>query len=72
MAVMHLAYLEEESTKSDEEVESEHPDIIDRVMEEFMVHLVRAMKDAQVEEKHCYHCSSLGHFICNCLLVRAS
>ena len=36
-----------------------------------MVCLVRAVKDAQVEEKCCYHCSSLEHFICNCLLVRA-
>ena len=38
-------------------------------MEEFMVHLVRAMKDAQVEEKCCYHCSS--HFIHESPLVRA-
>ena len=36
-----------------------------------MVHLARAMKDAQVEKKHCYHCSSLEHFICDCPLVRA-
>ena len=32
----------------------------------------RAMKDTQMEEKHCYHCSSLEHFICDCLLVKAS
>ena len=57
--------------QGDEEVESKDPDGIDGVIEEFMVHLVRAMKDAQVEEKHCYHCSSLEHFICNCPLVRA-
>ena len=44
---------------------------VDGVTEEFMVHLVRAMKDAQVEEKCCYHCSSLEHFICNCPLVRS-
>ena len=37
-----------------------------------MVHLARAMKDVQVEEKHCYHCSSPKHFICNCPLVRGS
>ena len=69
---MYLAHLEEESTKKDEDVEIEDPDGINRVTEEFMVHLVRAMKDAQVEEKHCYHCSSWEHFICDCLLVRAS
>ena len=71
MATMHLAHLEEESTKRDEEVESEDPDSINGAMEEFMVHIARAVKDAQVEEKYCYHCSSLEHFICNCLLVRA-
>ena len=44
MAAMHLAHLEEESTKRDEEVESEDPDSINRVTEEFMLCLVRAMK----------------------------
>ena len=37
-----------------------------------MVHLARAMKDTQKEEKHCYHCSSLDHFICDGPLVKAS
>ena len=72
MAAMHLVHLEEENTKRDEQVESKDPDSIEGVMEEFMVCLVRAMKDTQVEEKHCYHCSIPKHFICNCLLVRAS
>ena len=70
-AAMHLVHLEEESAKRDKEVESEDPDSIEGVTEEFMVHLARAVKDAQVEEKCCYHCSSPEHFICNCLLVRA-
>ena len=35
-----------------------------------MVCLVRAVKDAQADEECCYHCSSLEHFICNCLLVK--
>ena len=69
---MCLAHLEEESAEGDKEVESEDPDGIDGVTEEFMVHLARAMKDAQVEEKCCYHCSSLEHFICDCPLVRSS
>ena len=71
MAAMHLAHLEEESIRRDKEVESKDPDSIDRVTKDFMVCLVRAMKDAQVEEKHFYHCSSPKHFICDCLLVRA-
>ena len=72
MAGVCLVHLEEESPKRDKEVERKDPDIIDGVTEEFMVHLARAMKDAQVEQKHCYHCSSLEHFIQDCLLVRAS
>ena len=58
MATVPLAHLEEEGTKREEEDETEDPDGIDRVTEEFMVCLAWAMKDAQVEEKHCYHCSS--------------
>ena len=72
MATVHLAHLEEESTKREEEEEIKEPDSINGVMEEFMVHLAWAVKDAQVEEKHCYHCSSPEHFICDCPLVRAS
>ena len=71
MATMHLAHLEEGSVKREEEEEIKDPDSINGVTEEFMVHLVQAMKDAQVE-KHCYHCSSPEHFICNCPLWRAS
>ena len=48
---MHLPHLEEESAKKDGEVESEHPDSIDVVTEEFIVCLARAIKDAQMEEK---------------------
>ena len=51
-------------------MDSEDPDGVEGVMEEFMVHLVRAMKDAQKEEKCCYHCSSLDHFIHNCPLAK--
>ena len=49
-----------------------NPSGIEGVTEEFMVHLARAIKDAQADEKHCYHCSILEHFICNCLLVKTS
>ena len=72
MAAMGLAHLEEESTERDKEEEIEDLDGINGVTEELMVHLAQAMRDAQVEEKCCYHCSSPEHFIHDCLLVRAS
>ena len=72
MPAMCLAHLEEESTGKDKEVESKDPDGIHGVTEEFMVCLARAVKDAQVEEKCCYHYSSPKYFICNCPLVTAS
>ena len=69
--MVHLMHLEEEGTEKDKKVESKDPDSLDGVTEEFMVHLARAIKDTQVEGKHCYHCSSWEHFICNCPLVKA-
>ena len=66
---VHLAHLEE-CARRDEGEGSDDPDRIEGVTEEFMVQLVRAVKDAQTEEKHCYHCSSPEHFIHNCLLVK--
>ena len=53
-------------------MEIKDPDSINGVMEEFMVHLAWAVKDTPLGEKCCYHCSSPEHFICDCLLVRAS
>ena len=67
-----LAHLEEESAEKDEEVEKEDPHGLDGVTEEFMVCLEMGVKDAQVEEKFFYHCSSLEHFICNCPSLKAS
>ena len=72
MATVCLVHLEEESPEREAEDELEDPDGIDQVMEESMVHLAWAVKDAQVEEKCCYHCSSPEHFIHDCPLVRAS
>ena len=68
--MVHLAHLEEEDTSSNEDQESYDPRGIEGVMEEFMVHLARAVKDSKVHEKHCYHCSSLEHFICDCPLIK--
>ena len=70
MPIMHLPHLEEKGAKRDEDKGSDDPNGIEGVTEEFMMHLSRAVKDAQTEEKHCYHCSSPEHFICNCLLVK--
>ena len=67
-----LVHLEEEDTSDDEDEESDNASGIKGVTEEFMVHLARAVKDAQTDEKCCYHCSSLEHFIHNCLLVKTS
>ena len=67
-----MAHLEEEKTDKKEGTKSEDPDGIVGVTEEFIVHFAQAVKDAQQEVKHCYHCSSPEHFICNCLLVKAS
>ena len=69
---IHLTQLEEEDANDGKNLESNDPDGIDGVTEEFMVRLARAVKDAQADEKHCYHCSSAEHFIRNCPLMKAA
>ena len=69
---MQLAHLEEEAPADEEGTDSEDPDDLDDITEEFMVYLTRAMKDAQQDKKHCYHCSSPDHFIRECLLVKSA
>ena len=64
--------MEEEGTEDGEDLESDDPDGIDGVNEEFMVRLARAVKDAQMDEKCCYHCSSPEHFIRNCPLMKTA
>ena len=44
---MHLAHLEEEDAGNGKEPESDDSSRIEGVTEEFMVHLARAVKDAQ-------------------------
>ena len=66
-----LAQLEE-GTEDGKNPESDDPDGINGVNKEFMVWLARAVKDAQVDEKHCYHCSSPEHFIHNCPLMKTT
>ena len=67
-----LAQLEEEEADDGEDTESDDPGGIKGVMEEFMVWLARVVKDAQADEKCCYHCSSPEHFICNCPLMKTA
>ena len=71
-AAIWLAQLEEEDADDGEEPESNNPDGIEGVTEDFMVQLIKAVKDTQVDEKHCYHCSSPEHFIRNCLLMKTA
>ena len=70
MPALHLEHFEEEDAEGNEDKEINDPGRIKEVTEEFMVHLARAVKDAQTDEKHCYHCISLEHFIHNCLFVK--
>ena len=58
-----VVHLEEESAYKEEGTENEDPNGIKGETEEFIVCLARAVKNVQWEEKHCYHCSSLEHFI---------
>ena len=67
---MKLAHLKEEGAKEDEDKGNNDSNGINGVTEEFMVCLARAVKDAQTEEKHCYHCSSPEQFIHNCPLMK--
>ena len=53
-----VVHLEEEDADKEGGAESEEPNGIEGVTEEFIVHLTMAVKYAQQEEKHCYHCSS--------------
>ena len=67
-----LAQLEEEDADDGDDPESDNPNGLEGVMEEFMVWLTRAVKDAQMDEKCCYHCSSPEHFICDCPLMKTA
>ena len=67
-----LVQLEEEDANDGEDLESDDPDGIEGVTEEFMVWLARAVKDAQTDERCCYHCSSPEHFIHNCPLMKTA
>ena len=67
-----LAQLDEEDADDGKDPESDDPDRIEGVTEDFMIWLARAVKDAQTDEKCCYHCSSPEHFIRNCPLMKTA
>ena len=69
---VQVAYLEQDSTDKADSVESDKPNGIEGITEDFIVCLVQTVKEAQQDEKCCYHCSSPEHFIHECLLVKAS
>ena len=64
--------MEEDNSDKEESAKSNDPNGIEGMTEEFIVHLARAVKEAQQDEKCCYHCSCPEHFICKCPLVKAS
>ena len=68
---IHLVQLEEDANDG-EDPESDDPNGIKGVMEEFMVWLARAVKDTQMDERCCYHRSSPEQFICNCPLMKTA
>ena len=67
-----LAQLDEEDADDGKDPESNDLDGIKGVTEDFMVWLARAVKDTQMDEKYCYHCSSSEHFIRNCPLMKTT
>ena len=67
-----VVHFEQDGTDKEESAKSDNPDGIMGVTEEFIVCLARAVKEAQQDEKCCYHCSRPDHFIHEWLLVKAS
>ena len=64
--------MEEEAPDDEEGTDSEDPDGLNGITEEFMLHLTRAMKDAQQDEKCCYQCSSPDHITRDCPWVKSA
>ena len=54
---IRVAHVEEEGSEGDIGAESKDPDGIDGMTEEFILHLVKAVKEIQKGKKCFYHCS---------------
>ena len=67
-----MAHLEEEDADNGGDPESDDPGGIKGVTEEFLVQLVRVVKDTQAEEKCYYYCSSPEHFMPTCPFMKAA
>ena len=61
-----VAHLEEKCAIEEEGIDGNDPDSIEGITEKLIVHLTRAVKEAEQAEKHYYHCNSPDHFIHNC------
>ena len=61
-----MVHIEEKSTNEEECIDGEDPDGIESATEEFILCLAGAVRDTPQMKKHCYHCNSPDHFICNC------
>ena len=60
-----VTHLEEGGTAKEEGAMSDDPNGIEGMTKEFIVHLARAVKEAQQDEKCCYHCSSTNILFAN-------
>ena len=67
-----LVQLDKEDAHDGEDLKSDDPNGIEGVTEQFMVQLARAVKDAQMGERHCYHCGSPENFIRNFPLMKTA
>ena len=59
---IRAVHLEEQGSEEEVDAESEDPDGINGVMEEFIVCLAR-VKETQKDKNCCYHCSSMEHYL---------
>ena len=67
---MHLANLEQEGARKDKDEGSNDPNRINGVIEEFMVHLARAIKDAKQRRSAAITVVAQNIFTCNCPLMK--
>ena len=67
-----LVHMEQDSTEKEGSAKRDDPNGIQGYDRGVIVHLPRTVKEAQQDEKCCYHCSSPEHFICECPLEKVS